>query len=342
MKTIIAVFVALCLISCAEEKISNTNEDISAPGRSGINDLLSASAAETAVVTGLTQFKVANLAIPSGGLRDGMRFYNDLSLRANISYYPYAVMKEVKNGIPRVRFYVKPTQPAEYLVGTDYPFHHRAEFTRNPWPIRLPLGTEEWLGFSYIFPTAAEGFKQNQTPVAIYQNHPERMPGMSSNPPAFYIEIASPGQMHNGTTPFGGEIMIINKVRNFRWVVPGVRVVAGARIDFVIQIVYGLENAGLLNIWINGKLMTFPGSSTAPAGNVGGTVWPYVPVGGNSKIGLYHHQMKFAESVALNASKSHTHMRFWMTDWNDVFRKPTDWDYKNMNAYNAVDTSTYP
>jgi hypothetical protein len=168
------------------------------------------------------------------------------------------------------------------------------------------------------------------------------MPGMESNPPAFYIEIASPGQLQNGSTPLGGEIMIINKVRGFRWVVPGVRVVAGARFDFVIQIVYGLENAGLLNVWINGKLMTFPGTSSVPAGNAGGTVWPYVPVGGNSKIGLYHHQMKFAEGVALNAAKGHTHMRFWMTDWNDVFRKPTDWDYKNMNAYGAVDTSIYP
>ena len=308
---------------------------------------MSVSAAATSTVTGLTQFKVADLAIPSGGLRDGMRFYKDLSLRANIAYYPYAVMKEMRSGIPRMRFYVKPTQPAEYLVGTPYPFHYRAEFTRNPWPIRVPLGTEEWLGFSYIFPTREEGFRQNQTPVAIYQNHPERLPGMEQNPPAFYIEIAYPNQLRNAKdpsyyTPLGGEIMIINKIRGIRWVVPGVRAVAGARIDFVIQIVYGLENDGLLNVWVNGKLITFPGNSKVAAGNVGGTVWPYVPVGGNSKLGLYHHQMKFADAVALNASKGHTHMRFWMTDWNDVFRKPGDWDYKNMNAYDAVDTSTYP
>jgi hypothetical protein len=340
MRIIIALFVSLSLISCVEEKIST-------PEKSAINDDLSGSTSETATVTGLTQFKAANLSIPSGGLKDGSRFYSDLSLRANIAYYPYAVMKEVKNGIPRVRFYVKPTQPAQYLVGTPYPYHYRAEFTRNPWPIRLPLGTEEWLGFSYIFPTAAEGFTQNQTPVNIYQNHPERIVGWEENPPAFFIEIASPGQLRNAKdpyyyTPLGGEIMIVNKVRGIRWVVPGVRVVAGARLDFVIQIVYGLENAGLFNVWINGKLMTFPGNSTVPAGNVGSTVWPYVPVGGNSKIGLYHHQLKFAEAVTLNASKGHTHMRFWMTDWNDVFRKPTDWDYKNINAYSAVDTSTYP
>jgi hypothetical protein len=340
MRIIISVFFALFLISCTEEKIS-------APKESVVNDDLSAKTFSTATVSGLTKFKAADLAIPSGGLRDGMRFYRDLSLRANISYYPYAIAKVRKNDIPRVRFHIKPTWPPEYLVGTPYPYHHRAEFTRNPWPIRVPLNTEEWLGFSYIFPTVEEGFTQNQTPVAIYQNHPERMPGMASNPPAFYIEIASPGQLRRSYdpyyyTPLGGEIMIVHNVRGIRWVVPGVRVVPGARIDFVIQIVYGLENAGLLNIWVNGKLMTWPGNSTVPAGNVGGTVWPYIPVGGNSKLGLYHHQMKFADAVTLNASKGHRQMTMWMTDWNDVFRKPTDWDYKNMNAYDAVDTSNYP
>ena len=135
MRIIIAVFVSLILFSCTEEKITTQKPVII--NEASANNEMSVSAAATSTVTGLTQFKVADLAIPSGGLRDGMRFYKDLSLRANIAYYPYAVMKEMRSGIPRMRFYVKPTQPAEYLVGTPYPFHYRAEFTRNPWPIRV-------------------------------------------------------------------------------------------------------------------------------------------------------------------------------------------------------------
>jgi hypothetical protein len=88
---------------------------------------------------------------------------------------------------------------------------------------------------------------------------------LSRKAPAFYIEIASPGQLRSTTvpnysTPLGGEIMIINNLMGIRWVVPGVRVVAGARLNFVIQIAYGLGDRGLLNVWINGKLATFPGN----------------------------------------------------------------------------------
>jgi hypothetical protein len=344
MRILLSLFVIACIISCTDEKISS-------PGKTSSTGPNGTTSSE-ATVTGLTQFKAANLAIPSGGVKDGTRFYTDLSLRANVAYYPYSVMKEVKNNIPRVRFYIKPTQPADYLIGTPIPFHHRAEFTRYPWKICLPLGTEEWLGFSYIFPASTEGYTQNYTPVSIYQNHAGRVEGQTENPPAFYFEIAYPGQLRSPTipsynTPLGGEIMIVNNVRGIRYVVPGVRVVAGARLNFVIQIVYGLGDSGLLNVWINGKLATFPGNAKVPAGNVGSTVWPPVlptdvPVGGNSKLGLYHHQWKSAEYVTLDAAKGHTNMRMWMTDWNDVFRKPTDWDYKNINAYSAVDTSLYP
>jgi hypothetical protein len=339
----IAIVVAL-LSSCTEEQISSAPK----PGTHAFSPGTSASS----TVTGLTRFKVANTSIPSSGLTDGKRFYADGSLRANVAYYPYSIKSEIRNGYPRIRFYVKPTEPASYLIGTGYPYHHRAEFSRYPWKICHPLGTEEWIGFSYLFASSAEGFTQNQSPVSIYQNHAGRIDGQTENPPALQIEIAYPGQLRSYTdpnyrTPLGGEIMIINNVRGIRFVVPGVRVVAGARLDFIIQIVYGLGDQGLFNVWINGNLVTFQGNTKAPAGNVGSTVWPPalptdIPVGGNSKFGLYHHQLRFEQYVTLNAAKGHTHMKFWMTDWNDVFRQPTDWDYKALNAYEAVDTSLYP
>jgi hypothetical protein len=308
---------------------------------------LSQRVSSNATVTGLTNFKISNLNIPTSGITDGKRFYIDGSLRANIAYYPYALLKTTKDSQPRLRFYVKPTAPTASLVGTEYPYHHRAEFTRYPWTLNLPYGTEEWVGFSYIFPKSTEGYTQNFTPVSIYQNHAGRVAGQTENPPAFYLEIAYPNQLKSYSdpyyrTPYGGEVMVINNVRGIRWVVPNVRVVAGARINIVLQVVYGLGTEGLLNIWVNGQFVEFPGNATVPKGNVGSTVWPSNPVGGNSKFGLYHHQLKYQTGVDTNYAKGHTNMVMYMTDWNDVFRKPGDWDYKNSNAYTAVDTSTYP
>lgn len=297
-------------------------------------------------VTGLTRFKVSNLSVPPEGLPDGKRFYVDGSLRSNTEYDAAGVTAETKNGIPRVRFYVNPTAGAESFQGTEYPYHYRSEFTRYPWNIRLPLGTEEWIGFSYIFPTKAEGYAPNQTPVSIYQNHGGRVEGQATHPPAFQLEIAFAGQLKSPTdphynTPLGGEIMIVNNVRGIRFVAPGVRVVAGARLDIVMQIVYGLNKAGLFNVWINGKLMEFQGNATVAKGNIGSTVWPENPLGGNSKFGIYHHMLKHKNGVDKNSAGGHTSMEMWMTDWNDVFRKPGDWDYKNINAFQAVSTASY-
>ncbi len=332
--------VLFCFISCSDDSLPSTT------GNTDVEEL-SATINSAATITGLTKFKVSSLNIPTSGIVDGKRFYVDGSLRANISYYPYAVMKGTKDGRERIRFYIKPTAPESSLVGTAYPYHHRAEFTRYPWTLNLPYKTEEWIGFSYIFPGKNEGFTQNQTPVSIYQNHAGRVAGAVAHPPAFQLEIAYPKQLNRSYdptyyTPEGGEIMLINNVRGIRWVAPGVRVTAGARLNIIMQIVYGTGSDGLWNVWINGKHIEFPGSATVAKGNVGSTVWPANPVGGNSKFGLYHHQLISKSGVDKNYAKGHTNMVMWMTDWNDVFRKPGDWDYKNNNAYSAVDTSTYP
>lgn len=336
-KTSLLMFLFLILLfACSEDELTPGT-----PTSSG-NDLMTKA---TASVSGLTRFKVADLSIPSGGLPDGKQFYKGGKLRASTAYNPYGITKVQKNGVDRVRFYINPTTSTTYLTKTDYPYHYRSEFSRWPWWINHPLGTEEWLGFSYIFPTASEGFTQNHTPVSIYQNHAGSRAGQTSNPPALQIEIAAPKQINSSDpwrgTPKGGEIMLINNIRKTRYVVPGVRVVAGARIDIVMQIVYGLESKGLWNVWVNGKLVNIP------VGNVGSTVWPAktsadLVVGGNSKIGLYHHRLRYKSEVDLNASKGHKKMEVFMTDWNDVIRTPKDPDYKSQNAYNAVSTTSYP
>lgn len=328
----VLLLVALGIGSCSEETVTPT----ATPAEETIvtTSTKSGTTANAATaITGLTNFKADKLAIPAGGLYDGTKFYNGL-MRGCIAYNPYGVLTKTYNGVPRVRFYIKPTSPSIYLLGATYPYHHRSEITRFPWKINHPLGTEEWLGFSYIFPTKEEGYSVNKTPVSIYQNHAGRTGTSSGNPPAIQLEIAYPGQLK--TTPYGGEIMLVHQIRGIRYAIPGVRVVPGGRLNIVMQIIYGLDGKGLWNVWINGTLVQIPG------GNVGSTVWADNPVGGNSKLGLYHHQLRFKWAVDLNYSKGHTHMQMFMTDWNDVIRHPGDWDYKNMNAYNAVSTAGYP
>jgi hypothetical protein len=332
-KNLFSLFLSLSfLISCTDHQL---DPEIPEPVTSPTDLATSASSS----VTNLSRFKASSLAIPSGGLTDSKQFYGG-KLRASTAYNPYGLTGVLKNGIPRVRFFINPKSPSSYLTNTTYPHHHRAEFTRYPWWIDHPRGTEEWLGFSYIFPTTSEGFTQNRTPVSIYQNHAGSQPGQKSNPPALQLEIASPGQINSSDpwrgTPKGGEIMIINNVRGIRYVAQGVRVVPGARLDIVIQIVYDLDKKGLFNVWINGKLVSLP------VGNIGSTIWPANPVGGNSKLGLYHHFMRSSDGVKVNAAKGHTKMEMFMSDWNDVIRKPGDWDYKNSNAFKAVSTAGYP
>jgi hypothetical protein len=324
---------AIAIGSCSDEIVTpvTTTEETTSLTITPTKDGTSATAITS--ITGLTNFKASQLGIPSTGLYDGTRFYNGL-MRGCIAYYPYSVKPTTRNGIPRVRFYVKPTSPTTYLVGTLYPFHHRAEVTRYPWKISHPLGTEEWLGFSYLFPTKEEGYSVNRTPVSIYQNHAGRVGTSTENPPALQLEIAYPGQLK--TTPYGGEVMLVHQVRGIRYAIPGVRVVAGGRLDIVMQIIYDLDGNGLWNVWINGTLVQIPG------GNAGSTVWANNPVGGNSKLGIYHHQLRYQWAVDLNYSRGHTHMQMFMSDWNDVFRHPGDWDYKNANAFDAVNTAGYP
>ena len=339
-KIFFSLLLSLCLTSCADEVVKR--DAVTPAPNAQITD---AKTKASASITGLTGFKATSMAIPSSGLTDGKRFYSGGLLRANQAYNPFGISAVTKNGYPRVKFAVNPKTPSTYLATTTYDYHHRAEFTRWPWLINHPLGTEEWLGFSYIFPTASEGYTQNWSPVSIYQNHAGRVGTSTANPPALQLEIAYPKQIVSTdpwrATPLGGEIMIINNIRKFRYVAQGVRVTPGARINIVMQIVYGIGSKGIWNIWINGKLQT------VPVGNVGSTVWPPVTstdvaVGGNSKLGIYHHQLIKKEKVDYNASKGHHKMEVFMTDWNDVIRHPGDWDYKNTNAYSAVNTAAYP
>jgi hypothetical protein len=330
------LILVLGISACSEDTLTSENTPTPLKATDQKSNLATASTAAT--VTGLTNFKAANLQIPTGGLYDGTKFYGGL-MRGCIAYYPYGVIARTRNNIPRVRFYVKPTSPTSYLVGTQYPYHYRSEVCRFPWKISHPLETEEWLGLSYHFPTKEESYSVNRTPVSIYQNHAGRVGTQTENPPALQLEIAFPGQLKD--TPYGGEIMLVHHIRGIRYTIPGVRVVAGARIDIVMQIVYDLGTKGLWNVWINGVLVQIPG------GNAGSTVWPPrvatdIPVGGNSKLGIYHHGFRTKTGVDLNYSRGHSHMQMFMSDWNDVFRHPGDWDYKNMNAYDAVSTAGYP
>src|SRR5688500_16756412 len=143
MKTLIFVVLmsVLSLVSCSDETVP------SSVSSSKTSEELSKEIKSTAGVTGLTNFKVANLNIPTSGIVDGKRFYTDGKLRSSVAYYPYALMKGTKDGKARIRFYVKPTAPTSSLVGTAYPYHHRAEFTRYPWTLNHPYKTEEWVGF---------------------------------------------------------------------------------------------------------------------------------------------------------------------------------------------------
>ncbi len=198
-----------------------------------------------------------------------------------------------------LRFVVDPVYPAPPADALTL-YNYRSEIRTAPWPIRHPLGTEQWMGFYYLFP---EDYQINTTtPIIIYQNHP----GIQGFPPQFELEIAARNRPRPAT---GGEIQVVNHTngsdpqnphRGDRFVYP-VRPLAGDTLSITLHVVYGRGPKGLLQVWLNDSLYYNRRTSTVFATHQ----W-----GGNNKWGIYHHSYKHSD-VRWEANTIR-HTKFWM------------------------------
>ena len=177
----------------------------------------------------------------------------------------------------KLRFYLNPLVP-ECPPGATYDFNMRSEIRTIPWQIQHPLGTEQWIGWRYIF---GSNYRIDPTsPIIIYQNHP----GIRGEGPMFNLEIAA---LNRPRPALGGEIQGVNRSADQRIVYPP-RPRAGDTLDVVVHVVFDQGENGLLQVWLN---------DTLQFDHQGSTVLAQYPWGGNNKWGIYHHTHRYEKDV---------------------------------------------
>lgn len=261
----------------------------------------------------LSDFRVwdwDSLILPDQPFNDGARFLN--GLRPNYHYSSSGYSFEDYLDKRRLKMYVNPTTPSAL---PNYNF--RTELSRYPWEVGHPPGTEEWLSWTYFVP---DSYTQHATEIDVFQSHPGSAPGYSSNSPAIYFGLEYQNQISG--YPWG-TLAIVNKAADTR--VPTIRFVPGMRIDFVVQLIYGLGSEGKLKIWANGTVIYDVAQSTiyASADPLGSNPM----VGGNWKLGVYHHGINSLAGVTANAALGHTEMYLYVGKIRNSVRTSADSDY---------------
>lgn len=302
-------------------------------------------------VSGLTRYYASIVAEDvSGGMYSNMQIHNG-QLRPDFDNDPNAIFLTSHGGHSWLEHRLNPTLPADRLPTTSGDHHFRAEISEWPWEIKYDLDTEVWFGKSYYIPDDVEMWTQGG--IVIFQVK-DSSNGAGGSSPALSIELAYPGQLDSGSviyqrTPLGGEIQMISEGGNFRWTPAdsALRFIPGTRLDYITQVLFKSDGTGIWRNWFNGVQYVFPGYTTGgvtrPPGDSQITAiatYPTVGIkGGNFKSPLYH--LGYKHEGAAEIAEGHTQMRILTTDWKQVVRTPEDWDYLNMNAYDAVDTSGY-
>lgn len=198
-------------------------------------------------------------------------------------------------GSKSVRFYVDATAPVPPDV--EFKGQHRSEIRRYKWHEVVPVGTEEWHGFSYYFPPNYVHDPANRG--VFMQLHAGR-----KGPPISLDQYAV--KDHGGK--HGAQVYI-----NRRWGVYadhkaqhrkalGFEFEPGKWYDFVVHVVWDTEagGRGLTELWVNGeKLYSERGGNTYDAGSDPGD--PNLPYGGTLKLGFYKWPWREPEAIKASA-----------------------------------------
>ena len=223
---------------------------------------------------------------------------------------------QVTNDGNRLRFSLNPTSP-EPQGWCSNSYNMRAEIRTAPWRVNHPIGTEEWFGWSYTF---GDNYKIDKiNPWLFFQIHE----GTTGKTPMIALWCTS----ENGAGGVSaGEIIVSNTTGGQLYSTTGVRPQAGQTIDIVIRVIYGDENNGLLQIWIDGNKVHDAKRRT---------VHRFNPVGGNAKFGIYKWPWRQASGVQSSAQQGINSLETFMGPLRIITRKPGDPDYKK-DSYQEV------
>lgn len=221
----------------------------------------------------------------------------------------------------RLNFKINPTSPAAQ-GWCDSNFNYRAEIRTMPWNVDHQSGTEEWIGFNYRF---GNNYKADPTRNwVLYQAHEGTLGAF----PLLSLQINGVNTSAYRT----GELIIVNSSQpvgnNTNTIYPTNFVPkAGESIDIVLHVIWGDNNTGLLEVWLNGtKALDLPTTRTVRSSN---------QVGGNSKFGIYYAPWKSQSGVSASAAAGITQMETSMGTLRILTRRPRDANYR-QNSYAAV------
>ncbi len=252
-----------------------------------------------------------NIDIPSGALSGGDSFSNgELALSVECSE------NQVVNFGDQLMFKLNPISP-EAANWCNNEYNLRSEIRTLPWPVKQSLGTEEWLGWSYTFGDNYE--VDNQNPWLFFQMHQ----GVNGSPP-FELAVV-PSSLYGAEN---GEVVVINEAnleetdRTLTGFVP----TAGTTLNIVVHVIHDLGTKGMLQVWINNKLVY---------DKKVGTVYADTPWGGNAKFGIYKWGWREAVGVQSSLNQGINNLETYMGPLRIITRKPNDVDY-NKNAFNEV------
>ncbi len=233
-----------------------------------------------------------------------------------------------------LKFHLNPSVSPEPWCDDDNPgdtTNFRAEISTRPWSACNPIGTEEWIGFSYKW--GDDYIVDIENPWLFWQCYP----GQSStcypnavipNPPLSLIVKDDLPYYNNGVP---GEILVHQSSLTDptqHYSATGVVPTAGQVHDFVIHVIWGDQNSGLLEIWIDGvKVYTKQGA----------TVFPQIPVGGNHKFGIYKWDWRTNAGISSSAAIGITEMTAYMSNLRILTHLPGDPLLDSNVAYSQVD-----
>ncbi|WP_209402433.1 heparin lyase I family protein [Pseudozobellia sp. WGM2] len=218
----------------------------------------------------------------------------------------------------RLKFDLNPMQPkaGEWCSNS---YNMRAEISTSPWLVKHPIGTEEWFGWRY---TLGENYIIDRAnPWLFFQIHE----GTSGEVPL--ISLWSVNQGGPGTG-IAGEIHLVNSAGEnaSKYYPTGLIPKAGQSFDVVVHVVWGDDKSGLLQVWIDDRLVHDKKLRTVRASN---------PVGGNAKWGIYKWPWRNLTGVHSSQKQGIENLVTYMGSLRMITRDPNDPSYLE-NSYNEV------
>lgn len=195
----------------------------------------------------------------------------------------------------------------------------RAEISTLPWKVNHPpKGTEEWMGWSYTF---GNNYKiDEKVQWLFFQAHE----GTNGQNPLLAFWVISDG---GAGSKVPGEIHVVNSTESKNKYYPtGIIPRAGQTVNIVVHVVWGDNNDGLLQVWMNGNKVHDKKERTIRASN---------PVGGNPKWGIYKWPWRDKSYVDQSAAQGIHTLETYMGTLRMITRRPGDADY-GKDAYSAV------